>query len=619
MDALTPRRWIALACVAGALACAEWAGPMVGGPRLSIVPVFSTSARAGGGTLLLDDLDQLHVIVFPSLVALPGQAPMPVAGGAATRTPGAVVDTIVAVDAAGNASITIPLLVVGSAQTYAVQLEGIRSRDGAVLYSGGSVVTLQPGRPAPVDSIPVAYVGPCPLGAGCVVVLGPKNALPLTQAGSLTLLVTVDSASGVPAPNVPVRLTNLTPGLIAVTPGAIVTAVSGTSCGPARVVADIPGSVDTVGVAVNAPVTVPALLFAGDSLPDSLGASGGLFCQNPGAAGRFHVSFNGASGDVNPRYSPDRQRVAFTYRPVGAPLPPPNLLAVARWAGDSEFVAVSDTSAYRARWSPNGAHLAFECGDGFSTDQDVCVFLDATVPLASFVNAPRIFLTDSVTTRPDGPSTFAWDPANPDRIAFVRDSFIGQWRSSAVYVANFDGTAIARLTPLPLDLGSGYLQIDRLDWSPRGDVIVFGATDTLFATNLYAINRNGTGLRQLTHGPDSDSRPVVSPDGSQVLFLRSSSTCSIDYWRIRVDGTGEQQVTSEAFCDISTNGLGYDWSPDGSEIVLVGAGPNGQYQGFMVYRLPDGVTAATYTAQRVPVRDVDPLTLSNDVQPSWRP
>jgi len=199
VDALTRGGAVALACAVGALACAEWAGPGVGGPRLSIVPMFAAGATAGGGTLLLDDLDQLHVIVFPSTqVITPGQAPPRAPERAATRAPGALVDTIVAVDAAGNASITLPLLVVGSAQTYVVQLEGIRSRDGAVLYSGGSVVTLQPGRPTPVDSVPVAYIGPCPLGAGCVVSVGPKstsalNALPLLKV-SLPVLSVPDPA-----------------------------------------------------------------------------------------------------------------------------------------------------------------------------------------------------------------------------------------------------------------------------------------------------------------------------------------------------------------------------------------------------------------------------------------
>jgi hypothetical protein len=594
--------WLTIAAAAGVLACAEWGGgPALGGTRLSIVPVFSTSPGGSGGaaTVLLDDLDRLRVIVSPSAPGL---------------TAGAVVDTTVPVDAAGNATLSVRVVVTGALQTYVVQLEGIRSRDSSVLYSGSSVVTVQPGLPTVVASVPVSYIGPCALGAGCVVAVGPQGSAPLQKGASLAMTAVVDSPSGTPAPNVPVRLVNVTPALIDLSSGLSVKALSGTSCGPARVAADIPGSSDTLRLTVSAPVTVPALLFAGDSFPDTLGASGGVFCQNPAGAGRFHVSLNGRSGDVNPRYSPDRQRVAFTYRPVSAP----NVLVVARWAGDSEFVAVSDTSAYRPRWSPNGAHLAFACGDGVSTDQDVCVFQDATVPLVAFITAPRIFLTDSVTSRPDGPSAFAWDPLIPDRIALVRDSLVGQWWSSALYVAGFDGTGIVQLTLQPLDVGTGVLQIRDLDWSPRGDVIVFSAADTLLDTKLFAINRDGTKLRRLTKGPGSDSRPVISPDGTQVVFLRDQS-CSLDYWRIGLDGSGEQQVTSERFCDITTASLGHDWSPDGAEIVLVGAGPNGPFSGFMAYRVLAGTTAATYAADRIPVRPIDPLTSSNDIQPSWRP
>ena len=592
--------WLLLAVTGAALACAEWAGPSVGGPRLSIVPRFSTS----GGTVLFNDLDRLHVIVQPALIGVIGQA--------TTRSAGVIVDTIVPVDGGGNAVLTVSVLVVGSAQTYGIQLLGFRSVDSAVLYSGFDTVTVRPGIPARVDSVPVAYIGPCPLGTGCVVTVGPQNAT-LKQAASLAMTVLVDSPTGVPVLNVPARLTNITPALIDLGTDLTVSALSGTSCGPARIAADIQGSSDTLRLAVSAPVTVPALVFAGDS---GGGLSSGVFCQNAGGSGRFHVSVNGTSGDVSPRYSPDRQRVAFTFRPPAGPTSPPNLLVVARWAGDTESVAVSDTSAYRPRWSPNGAHLAFACGDAFSSDQDVCVFLAANVPIFGFANAARIFVTDSVLSRPDGPSAFAWDPIDPDRLAFARDSFTAdQKTTSALYSARFDGTAITRLTPAPIDLGAGVLQITDLDWSTRGDVIVFAALDTLFQRKLYTINRDGTGLRRLTTGLGSDSHPVVSPNGTQVLFLRDQG-CSLDYWQIGIGGAGEQRVSDEALCDVSTTSLGQDWSPDGSEIVLVGRGAFG---GFTVYRLPAGTTAATYVARRTVVRDADASTFLNDQQPSWRP
>src|SRR5207245_9138181 len=96
---------------------------------------------------------------------------------------------------------------------------------------------------------------------------------------------------------------------------------------------------------------------------------------------------------------------------------------------------------------------------------------------------------------------------------------------------------------------------------------------------------------------NSDSRPLVSPDANPVIFLRNTGGCSIDYWRIQIDGTGEQQVSSEGLC-VSANQVGHDWSPDGKEIVLVGSEPPGGYN-FSIYKVPGGVTAATYVKDRV--------------------
>src|SRR5207244_1584983 len=60
--------WLMLAVSGGIIACAEWAGSELRGPQLSIVPLIAV----GSGTVLLDDLDQLHVVVVPiSSVAVP--------------------------------------------------------------------------------------------------------------------------------------------------------------------------------------------------------------------------------------------------------------------------------------------------------------------------------------------------------------------------------------------------------------------------------------------------------------------------------------------------------------------------------------------------------------------
>ena len=576
--------WVAVAaCAAGA--CAEWAGPRLGGASLSIVPVLAAT-----GETLVNDLDRLRVIVRQ----LPARA--------------LVADTSVGVDAAGNARVTVPILVVGIVPTsFEVSLEGIRTSDGKVLYRGIDTVVVAGATPIPSVAVPVVYVGPCQLGAGCRVAVGPLN-VTLKQAESLTPTVTVDSL-GVPVANVPVRLTNVTPGLILLTSGPAVTALSGTACGPARVAASIPGSADTLRLAIKAAVTQAPVLYAGDSAG---GRSSGVFCTNTDGSGRFTIAPNGAFGDVNPRWSPDRQRVAYTYQSAGSQL------WVSRWAGDTQAYVTGDTGlgAYRPRWSPNGLHLAYECGDGLLNN--VCMILDATRPIDLLSQAPRVVLSDLVPTRPTGSGGFAWDPLAPDRLAFARDSLtlLPPQTTSAIYTASFDGSGLQRLTPNPLDAGRGVLQIHELDWSPRGDVIVFSATDPQSVRKLYVIDRTGGGFRQVTSGADQDSRPVVSPDGLQILFLRDRA-CSIDYWRIRLDGTGEQRVSDERFCGVATGPLGHDWSPDGKGIVLSGSGPLG---GFAVYGLPAGATAATYLKDRVLVsRGADPGSSVNDVQPSWRP
>ena len=242
MGAVIRRAWLALGVAGGVFGCAEWAGPGPGGPRLSIVPVFGI-VGLGGGIVLLDDLDVLRVVVRSS---------------SPTRAPVVVADTTVPVDEAGNATITVPVIVVGSAETYLIDVQGIRSRDGAVLYTGSDAVTVLAGYARPVDSVPVAYVGPCGPGAGCRVTVAPQDTT-LAPAGSLVMRISVDSAL-TSVTGVPVALTNLTPGLVLVGPDRTVTALLSPTGGPGLVEAAIRGAADTLRLTV-APLTAPAAVL----------------------------------------------------------------------------------------------------------------------------------------------------------------------------------------------------------------------------------------------------------------------------------------------------------------------------------------------------------------------
>src|SRR3989441_9882419 len=157
--------WLMLAAASGMVACAEWAGSALGGLRLSIVPLLGI----GSGTVLLDDLDQLHVVVMPisSVAALPG----------------AVVDTTVPVDAAGDATLTVPIVVIGRAQPFQVTLEGIRSSDGAVLYAGVDTVVVSGAGANPPRSVAVSYIGPGPVRSGWHLTRAPPKFTPPARGG----------------------------------------------------------------------------------------------------------------------------------------------------------------------------------------------------------------------------------------------------------------------------------------------------------------------------------------------------------------------------------------------------------------------------------------------------
>src|SRR5207245_9071945 len=58
-------------------------------------------------------------------------------------------------------------------------------------------------------------------------------------------------------------------------------------------------------------------------------------------------------------------------------------------------------------------------------------------------------------------------------------------------------------------------------WSPDGEQLVFSGFSNGF-TDLFIINRDGTGLRRLTHDKYADLHPSWSPDGKTIAFVTAS-------------------------------------------------------------------------------------------------
>ena len=140
------------------------------------------------------------------------------------------------------------------------------------------------------------------------------------------------------------------------------------------------------------------------------------------------------------------------------------------------------------------------------------------------------------------------------KIVFVSDR-TGSWQ---VYTMNPDGTDLFQVTNLePTDDDGLFPSL-----SPNGHWIAFNynAGD---GPDLFVVNVNGTGLRQITHDQGS-FLPRWSPDGTHIIFSAFAGVRSAVIATIPADGSGSRKVlTSDVW-----ESVGGFYTPDGKQIIF---------------------------------------------------
>ena len=139
-----------------------------------------------------------------------------------------------------------------------------------------------------------------------------------------------------------------------------------------------------------------------------------------------------------------------------------------------------------------------------------------------------------------------------------------------IHVMNADGSGARAVTS-----GEGY---DRNpSFSPNGRQVVFDRTDSTGRPQIFIVNIDGTGLRQLTE-TSKNSDPVFAPNGKWIAFVSDRDhdvkTDRSDIFSMRPDGTNQRMLI-----DGPRNESEPDISPDGRKVAFV----SNRVQGSHIY------------------------------------
>lgn len=123
--------------------------------------------------------------------------------------------------------------------------------------------------------------------------------------------------------------------------------------------------------------------------------------------------------------------------------------------------------------------------------------------------------------------------------------------------------------------------------SADGTRIAFGV-DTQASSEIWVINADGSGARQLTDDNLLDQAPAISPDGSRIVWNQWSpfpTYTDRDLWTMNADGSGQQ-----LFFDGAQTERASQFTPDGQTLVM--ASETGDND---IRKIPASLAGAPYT------------------------
>ena len=314
--------------------------------------------------------------------------------------------------------------------------------------------------------------------------------------------------------------------------------------------------------------------------------------------------FGGSGGP--PAFSPDGGRIAYVRGHFGGEM---SLVVRELGGGGGERAVFTRKGPFifgLPAWSPDGRRIAVaygsaETADSGSPSLGVTCF-DVGDGSESRVTEPHWVGVSQLSWLPDGSGlvlsaseqelspaqiwTLSYPGGEVRRVTNDLNTYVGASMTadgSALVTVQTDRVPNIWVVPAgdaararQVTVGSGKFDgYYGLSWTPDGRIVY--ASIASGSWDIWVMNADGTGQRQLTVGARSNYGPSVSADGRFVVFVSNRAGGAFNVWRMDADGSNPLRLTS---------GRGENFphvTPDGRFVVYA---TTGQGESSAVWKVP---------------------------------